>query len=187
MKLPDTIDRLRIVFYPAPVLRQRCQPVVDFDRQLDQLIQRMIHLLREAPGVGLAGPQVGVPARIFVCNHTGEPDDTAVWINPVLSDLRGSVEGEEGCLSLPGINIPKRRAQHAVISACDVTGQPIRAEADDLRARIWQHETDHLDGVLIIDNMSEAAELACRRTIQQLETDFRAPKKRRRPFTTAGH
>ena len=175
--VPKPIEKLRIVLYPHPALRQRCKPVERFDDELSALVDRMLVLMREGRGVGLAGPQVGVLLRLFVCNPTGEPGDAAVWVNPVLSGLEGSVEAEEGCLSLPNVNVPKRRAQTAVIEGFDVRGNPKRAQASDLLARIWQHETDHLDGILIIDAMSEAAELANRRTIRQLEADFEAARR----------
>lgn len=175
--MPKPVEKLRVVLYPHPALRKRCKPVERFDGELSALADRMLTLMREGRGVGLAGPQVGVLLRLFVCNPTGEPGDAAVWVNPVLSDLEGSVEAEEGCLSLPNINVPKRRAQKAVIEGFDVHGNPKRAQASDLLARIWQHETDHLDGILIIDAMSEAAELANRRTIRQLEADFSAARR----------
>lgn len=179
MKLPRTIDQLRIVFYPDPVLRESCRPVEAFDAQLAALAERMGFLFHEAAGVGLAAPQVGVAVRMFVCNPTGEPEDTRVWVNPELSDLEGSVEADEGCLSIPGVTVPKRRAERAVIQGFDLTGQPVRAEGTDLLARIWQHEIDHLNGVLVVDGMSEAAELANRKTLKQLEADYAAAARRR--------
>lgn len=166
------VEKLRIVHYPDLALRKRCQPVEQFDDQLTGLVNRMLFLMHEGSGVGLAAPQVGVPIRMFVCNHTGEPENDAVWINPVLSELEGAAEAEEGCLSLPGVTVMKRRATSAVIEAQDLTGNPVRVQAEDLQARIWQHETAHLDGILIIDGMSETAELANRRTIRQLESDY---------------
>ena len=174
MTLPDTIDRLRIVFYPDPALRQRCQPVAEFDDQLDQLIQRMIHLLREAPGVGLAGPQVGVPLRLFVCNPTAEPGHDMVCVNPKLSHLDGAQDASEGCLSLPGVTVTMRRAASVTLEACDVTGKPYAVASEGLLARIWQHECDHLAGRLIIDRMSETDEIANRRAIKQLKEDYAA-------------
>ncbi|NOT02566.1 MAG: peptide deformylase [Phycisphaerales bacterium] len=172
MRLPQPVDKLRIVMYPAAVLRKRCAPIKGFDDGLAELAQRMIALMHEARGVGLAAPQVGVSHRLFVCNATGQPDDDTVWVNPVLSDLEGSVEADEGCLSIPGVNVPKRRAARARLRGFDVHGRPSEATATELLARIWQHESDHLNGVLVIDGMSEAAELANRRAIKQLEADY---------------
>lgn len=178
MRLPQPIDKLRIVLYPAAVLRKRCAPIRVFDDALVGLAQRMVALMHEARGVGLAAPQVGVPQRLFVCNPTGEPGDDAVWVNPELSDLEGAVESDEGCLSIPGVHVPKRRAARVRLRGCDVYGRPVEATGADLQARIWQHETDHLNGVLVIDGMSETAELTNRRTLRQLEIDY---TKGRRP------
>lgn len=172
MEKPQPIDQLPIVFYPDPVLRKKCLTVEVFDEEVAALAERMLFLLHQANGIGLAAPQVGIPIRLFVCNPTGEPGDDGVWVNPVLSDLRGAVEAEEGCLSLPGVTVLRRRAAHVVIEGCDPAGRPKRADGSDLLGRVWQHEADHLDGRLIIDAMSESAELANRRAIQQLEADY---------------
>jgi peptide deformylase len=139
---PRPIEKLRIVLYPDPALRKKCKPVEQFDEELAALADRMLKLMRDAKGVGLAAPQVGVLLRMFVCNPTGEPGDDQVWFNPVLPNLEGMAEAEEGCLSLPNVNVPKRRAQRAVIEGYDAAGNPKRAEGSDLVARIWQHETD---------------------------------------------
>ncbi len=179
MRLPGAIEKLNIVLYPDPVLRERCTRIDTFDGQLAELVQRMEWLLHEAHGVGLAAPQVGVPIRLFLCNPTGEPDDTSVWINPVLSDLEGVVESEEGCLSIPGVTVPKRRAATLTIEGFDIEGKPQKAEVVDLAARVCQHENDHLDGVLIVDAMSEITELANRRMIQQLKADYKATMRRK--------
>lgn len=136
--------------------------------------------MREQRGVGLAGPQVGVLSRLFVCNPTGEPDDDRIWVNPVPVEMEGSSEADEGCLSIPGISVPKRRATRVIIEAQDIDGKTLRNEAVDLLARIWQHEIEHLDGRLVIDDMSEAAELNNRRIIKQLEADYASPPNHRR-------
>ncbi len=181
MKLPTSVDKLQIALYPDPVLRLVCKPVEAFDDQLAALVERMKHLLREAHGVGLAAPQVGVPIRLFICCPTGEDDDLTVWVNSQLSDMQGAEEGEEGCLSIPGVTVPKRRATQACIRGFDFAGNPISAEITGLTARVCQHESDHLDGVLVIDAMPELAELANRKTIKQLEADYAAAMRRRRP------
>jgi len=177
LKTPIPIDDLRIVLYPHPALRQRCRPVDDINGEVAALAQKMLELMHAANGVGLAAPQVGLALRLFVCNHTGQPPDDQVWINPVLVELEGVAEAEEGCLSLPNVNVLKRRAVNAVIEGFDQHGQGKRVLAAELPARIWQHETDHLDGVLIIDNMPPSAELANRRILRQLEADYAAAKK----------
>ena len=170
--IPENPSKLKIVHYPDPVLRKKCEPVEQFGPVLERFVDRMFELMRFDEGVGLAAPQVGVLARMFVCNYTGEPGDNKVYINPVLSQLEGAEEKEEGCLSLPEVYAMKRRATSAIISACDVQGQPFTEQVDGLLARIWQHETDHLGGQLIIDHMSTTDEIANRLAVKQLKESF---------------
>lgn len=125
----------------------------------------------------MAAPQVGLGLRLFVCNPTGEPADNLVVVNPEFTELTGSAELEEGCLSIPGVTVKKRRALHAQMRFFDVHGQVQERSGDDLLARIWQHEVDHLDGRLIIDNMSASDEIANRRAIKQLEEEHAAVRR----------
>jgi peptide deformylase len=162
----------RITVYPDPRLRQACAPVEEFDERTAALAKRMLELMTEGNGVGLAGPQAGICRRIFVANPTGEPGDDHVYINPELFDLTGSVEAEEGCLSLPDIRVNVRRARVCCIRAQDVTGKVFEQQGEGLIARIWQHETDHLDGRLIIDRMDSTDKIANRKKISQLEADY---------------
>ena len=180
MKLPKPVGELQIVSYPDPVLRKKCTPVETFDDELAALAERMCRLLHDASGLGLAAPQVGVTIRMFISNSGQEGEDNVMWVNPVLSDLEGAIESEEGCLSIPDVSIPKRRAVHAVLNAFDLTGKPIKAHASDLIARVWQHEVDHLNGVLVIDHMSDTVELANRRILRELEADYQAAQLRQK-------
>jgi len=163
----------RILYYPDPKLRRKCAPIKSFDESLAALASRMLELMKTHRGVGLAGPQVGVSRRIFVCHPTGEPGDDRVFINPQLVDLTGSVEAEEGCLSIPEVRVVVRRARQCKLEAFDLTGQPIETAAEDLLARIWQHEIDHLDGRLIIDRMNATDKVANKKLLAQLEADYR--------------
>lgn len=163
----------RIIVYPDPRLRKVCTPIREFDERTAALAQRMLELMRDGNGVGLAGPQTGVCRRIFVANPTGEPDDNQVLINPELLEMTGSVEGEEGCLSLPDIRVNVRRARVCRLRAQDVEGKTFEMEAEGLLARIWQHEIDHLDGRLIIDIMDPTDRIANRKKVAQLEADYR--------------
>ena len=172
--VPTQVAHLTIVRYPDPVLRTPCEPVSSFGPDLAALADRMIELMREVNGVGLAAPQLGVPIRMFVSNVTGEPGNDIVCVNPQFSELTGGVENEEGCLSLPGVTVTLRRATRAVICARTPTGESFQKTGEDLAARVWQHESDHLDGRLIIDNMSATDEIANRRALKQLETDRQA-------------
>lgn len=169
---PMTADpeKLEIVLYPHPALRGVAEPVGEIDDSIRAIVKKMIELMHEAPGVGLAAPQVGLPLRMFVANPTGEQGDDRVYINPQLVNPQGpNAPREEGCLSLPGINVEVRRPSAITIRATDEQGQPFEDSADDLLARIWQHEYDHLQGVLIIDNMSMIDRMANRRAIRELE------------------
>ncbi len=172
VRVPDAPERIRVVNFPDPTLRRRCAPVTEIDDAIRRLAARMIELMHAHKGVGLAAPQVGVPVRLFVCNPTAEPGRDSVLINPHLSDPEGVEEREEGCLSLPEVTVSMRRAQRISIESTDLEGRTTTAVAEGLLARIWQHECDHLDGRLIIDNMSEADEIANRRMIRQLKADY---------------
>ncbi len=164
---------LRIVHYPAAILRQRASEVAAVTDEVRAVAERMLVLMHEAPGVGLAAPQVGLPWRMFVANPTGDPDDNAIYVNPVLTDpARELADQEEGCLSLPDIRGVIRRPVSIAIRALDLDGGEIEAQSDGLPARIWQHETDHLDGVLIIQRMTAVDRMANRRALKSLESDF---------------
>jgi len=165
---------LTILIYPDPRLRKPCRPVRDFDEHLRALAQRMLELMHEASGVGLAAAQVGVPKRLFVMNATGEADDDQVFVNPVLVDKQGQRETEEGCLSIPEVRVQVRRAYRCRLRARTLDGEPVELEGEDLVARIWQHEVDHLDGKLIIDRMGPSDEIATRKLLRDLEARYRA-------------
>ena len=160
---------LTIIHYPDPRLRKVSEPVTQFGEPLKALAARMLQLMREARGVGLAAPQVGLNIRLFVMNPSGEPGDDHAYVNPVLTDAEGEEEGEEGCLSLPQINAKVWRSMKLRMTAQDVDGNPIEQVADGYVARIWQHETDHLNGQMIIDRMGPVAKLAARRALKELQ------------------
>ena len=170
--MPVPVEQLRIVHYPATVLRKKARPVEAVTDEVRAVAQRMIELMHEARGVGLAAPQVGLDWRMFVADPTGGDDPAAsrVFINPVLSEpSRETHTREEGCLSLPGVNGDITRPLGITVRALDEQGQPFELTSNDLSARIWQHETDHLDGVLIIDKMPPTDRLANKRAIRELE------------------
>ncbi len=169
--MPGTteVDKLHIIHYPDPRLRKKCAPVTEFGDDLHALVKRMLELMETGKGVGLAAAQVGVLKQLFVMNETGEPGDEQVVVNPTIHQPHGSAEGEEGCLSLPGINVKVRRAQRCTVRGQDLQGNDIEFEAKDLLARICQHETDHLNGIMIIDRMGPADRIATRKTLKALE------------------
>jgi peptide deformylase len=137
--------------YPDPVLRMQAREVESFDGDLDSLVERMRHLLRDANGIGLAATQVGVLRRVFLFLPDPEQDAVAL-VNPRIverSDER--VSDDEGCLSLQGVVVPVERDERVTVEATDPEGNEVRFELEGLPARIAQHELDHLDGVLILD------------------------------------
>lgn len=144
---------LRIRTFGDPVLRQKAPEAGSVGELHRRLARDMIDTMREAPGVGLAGPQVGVLERIFVWEVAG---DHGAVIDPVIVERsREVVVEEEGCLSLPGLYYPVERAAHVVVEGSDENGSPVRLEANDLLSRVCQHEIDHLDGVLFIDRLPD--------------------------------
>ena len=163
--------RRAIVHYPDPVLRQRARPVARVDEGVRELVQEMFAIMAEEEGIGLAAPQVGESLRIFVTGpHAEGGHEPRAYINPVLSGFQGELEvHDEGCLSLPGIRGDIRRQPHAVIEALDLEGKPFRLESSDFIARVWQHEFDHLEGILIIDRMTALDRLRVRRAVKELE------------------
>jgi peptide deformylase len=173
------MDRaLRIIRYPDPRLRKPSVPVEVFDADLKALATRMLELMREAKGVGLAAPQVGINRRLFVMCHSGKSEDDRVYVNPVLSEPEGEDEAEEGCLSLPEINIPVWRSTRLRIQARDLDGNPIDQTESGYIARIWQHETDHLDGILLLDKMTPIQKLSMRRQIRDMEQAFESQRRK---------
>ena len=149
---------MQIVPYPHPALAMKSAEIKQIDASLKKTISRMFELMYEANGIGLAANQVGLPLRFFVINLGGRPeeaDEEFVFINPVITKRRGSAVAEEGCLSLPGLYGDVRRPEAVVIEAFDLNGEPFQMELDELPARVVQHESDHLDGVMFTDRMRE--------------------------------
>jgi peptide deformylase len=143
--------------YPDPVLRMRANEVEDFDDDLRHLVERMIGLMQDANGVGLAGTQTGVLRRVFVFQTDPEEEPRAL-VNPVIVDRsEETVSDDEGCLSLIGLSVPVERALRVTVEAKDETGANVRLELEEHPARVVQHELDHLDGVLIIDRTTPEA------------------------------
>ena len=140
-----------IRLFGDPILRTPAAPVTDFDKELRTLVRDLTDTMLEAPGVGLAAPQIGVSARVFTY-HIGEAEPGHL-VNPVLQLSEQEQDGEEGCLSVPGLTFDCTRAWRVVARGFDMYGEPVTLEGTDLLARCVQHETDHLDGVLFIDRL----------------------------------
>lgn len=142
--------------YPDPVLRMNAPEVVDFDEDLERLVERMKRLMRDAYGLGLAANQVGILRRVFVFQAAEEAEDVAALVNPRIVERSEEVDtDEEGCLSIQGIRVPVERNLSVTIEGLDPEGGQARYELDGLAARVAQHELDHLDGKLILDRTDE--------------------------------
>jgi peptide deformylase len=165
---------LRIVNFPHPALRWKSRPIKRVDAELRTLIGEMFDLMYEAKGVGLAANQVALPLRLFVANLEAErgKGEELVFLNPVIRLPKGTSEAEEGCLSLPGLYGPVKRPKQVRLHAYNLQGEEIQADIKGMLARVVQHETDHLDGVLFIDRLDELslAELAPK--IRDLEKSY---------------
>jgi peptide deformylase len=143
--------------YPDPALRMRAREVTSFDDDLAHLLGRMTALMRDANGVGLAATQVGILRRVFVFQSDPDADPQAV-VNPRIVQQSDEVEtAEEGCLSIQGVRPPVERALRVTLEGQDAAGVDLRLELENLRARVAQHELDHLDGVLILDRTTPEA------------------------------
>jgi peptide deformylase len=143
---------LPIRTFGDPVLREPARPVESFDAALRRLADDMIAAMHEAPGVGLAAPQVGRPLRLIVFD-LGDEAGARALANPVLLNEWGEQIQEEGCLSLPGLYYPVRRALRVMAEGYDLDGNAVTIEAEELLSRVLQHEVDHLNGVLFIDRL----------------------------------
>lgn len=164
------MSRREIRLLGDPVLRQRAVEVTHFDRPLRRLAKDMAETMREAGGVGLAAPQVGVGLRVLTYRVTdldGEVREGHV-VNPVLSVLGDEDQvGPEGCLSIPDLVLPVRRRMHVVVRGLDVYGEPLEVRGEELLARCLQHETDHLDGILFLDHLEPALREAALRALAE--------------------
>lgn len=158
--------------YPDPILRQRARDVEEIDKDLRKLAEQMLETMYASHGVGLAAPQVGVNLRVVVLNPTGEKEDERILINPQVVESRGAMEGEEGCLSFPGVSGLVRRSAHIVVVSYDLAGNEMRITADDFIARVLQHEIDHVEGTLFVDRMTPESRIAIRDALKSLEQSF---------------
>jgi peptide deformylase len=138
----------QIRLFGDPVLTQRSAEVTDIDGSLSRLVSDMVETMHEAHGLGLAAPQVGVQKRLFV--YQMEDREPVAIVNPTIAESRGEWEYEEGCLSIPGLFFPIVRPKEIHLTGWDLEGNEISIEADELEARCFQHELDHLDGRLLI-------------------------------------
>lgn len=167
---------MQVINYPHPTLRHVSKPLKRVDADLRKIVAEMFELMYEHRGVGLAANQVDLPYRLFIVNPQADPEakeEEQVFINPVLSGAKGSVEGEEGCLSIPNVYGDVVRAERIKVNAYTLAGEEISIEVSELLARVIQHETDHLDGRLFVDRLSETGKMSVRDALEELDVEFR--------------
>jgi peptide deformylase len=176
---------MELVYYPDPRLRDVSKKIATVDQDLLDAVPQMFEIMYKARGIGLAGPQAGLGRRIVVANLTGDPknkDGEQIFINPEIVDRSGELREEEGCLSLPGMAAQVLRAEKVLVRYKDLKGKVVEREAEMLESRLFQHEIDHLDGILIVDKMTPADRKQWTALIKELEEDFKANRKpKRRP------
>ena len=165
-------SKCTITRYPTPVLLGRARPVEVFDDCLRVLAERMMDIMVETGGVGLAGPQAGVNLRIFVASIDGTKENARVYINPTIKVEGPLVTNEEGCLSLPGLSGKIKRYDMCTVTAQDLDGNEFTEAGEGLQARIYQHEHDHLEGRMIKDRLGTAAKIRAKRRLKQLEEEY---------------
>jgi peptide deformylase len=157
---------LKVRRYGDPVLRRRARPVEAVTRETRALVNDMIDTMYDEVGIGLAAPQVGISLRLMVVGDE-EGRGVQALVNPAITAQGGKVTAEEGCLSLPGVFAPVTRAEWVTLEAQDLDGQPVSMTARGLRARVFQHEIDHLDGVLFIDRLEPVIRDRIKRRIKK--------------------
>ena len=155
-----------IRLFGDPILRTPAAEVVDFDAELRRLVDDLTDTMLDAPGAGLAAPQLGIGLRVFTWSVEGE---VGHLVNPVLDLSEEQQDGPEGCLSIPGLSIDCKRALSVVAKGFDQHGEPVVIEGSELLARAIQHETDHLDGVLFVDRMDQATRKLAMKAVREAE------------------
>ena len=173
-----------IRLFGDPILRKPAIEVVEFDAELRQLVTDLTDTMLDAPGAGLAAPQIGVGLRVFTWNVDCE---VGHLVNPVLQLSEETQDGPEGCLSLPELTYDCLRALSVVATGFDMHGEPVTIQGSELLARAIQHETDHLDGILFIDRLDDTGRKAAMREIRESEWfGLEKPTVRISPHATGG-
>ena len=162
---------LKLVTWPNPILEAPADPVTKFNGNLKKLVDDMFETMYAAPGVGLAAVQVGVPKRLFVMDCSGgkDPAQRIAMINPEVVGIEGKQDGDEGCLSFPGIYFSVQRNLRAIVRAHDVDGNEFELDGTELAARCMLHETDHCDGIVFLDRMTPLKREIVKRRIKKLQ------------------
>jgi len=145
---------LRILTYPDPILRKKAKPVDIVDGRIEKLVEDMAETMYAAPGIGLAASQVGESLRVIIVDLARNREGMIAMINPEIIFSEGECDEEEGCLSVPDFKETIRRRKKIIVSGLDINGKKIQIQAEDLLSAAFQHEIDHLDGILVIDRIS---------------------------------
>jgi peptide deformylase len=173
---------MQIFKYPHPALRHKAEPVTALSKEIELLAGGMLELMYKHEGLGLAAPQVAAPVRLLVMNFAADPaqkDKEFVAINPVIVELsKAIVEDREGCLSFPDLYAKVRRAKRVKVQAYNLKGELYEMTCEDLPARVWQHEIDHLDGTLFIDKMGLVGRMNSKKYLKQFEEEYLAAQKK---------
>lgn len=166
-------DKCCLTHYPAPVLAKAAKEVEEVNDEIRRLADKMIDMMIESHGVGLAGPQAGVNLRIFIFSIDGMRESAKVYINPEIEVSGGFETVDEGCLSLPEVFAKVKRYKQCTITATDLEGNRFTEAAQGLQIRGFQHEYDHLEGMLIKDRMSQVALIGARKQLKKLREDYK--------------
>ena len=173
---------MQIVKYPHPALRHKAEPVTALSKEIELLVGGMLELMYKHEGLGLAAPQVAAPVRVLVMNFAADPnkkDHEFVAINPVIVEAsKQIIDDREGCLSFPDLYAKVRRAKKVKVQAYNLKGELYEMTCEDLPARVWQHEIDHLDGTLFIDKMGMVGRMNSKKYLKQFEDEYYEAQKK---------
>jgi len=157
---------LKVRRYGDPILRVKAKPVGQVTPEIRRIAADMVDTMYDEVGIGLAAPQVGIPLRLMIVSDE-ESRAARVLVNPIITDSGGEITAEEGCLSIPGIFAPITRAEWVQLEAQDLDGNPVSLHGRGLTARVFQHELDHLDGILFIDRLDPVMRDRIKRKIKK--------------------
>jgi peptide deformylase len=172
---------LELLYYPDPRLYTVAKPIKRIDSNLREIASQMLRVMYAEHGIGLAGPQVGIDRRIIVVNPTGQQEDERVFLNPEILKKARESKQEEGCLSIPEVMVHIMRAEWIVVRAMGLDGTKQTMEVEGVYAKIFQHEIDHLDGILILDKMSPAERLQYAPVLRKLRDTYRSARRKKAP------
>jgi peptide deformylase len=173
---------MELVYYPDPRLREVSKKILKIDDEIRQAVPLMFDIMYRARGIGLAGPQAGLGRRVIVANLSGDRENAEaerVFINPEILEKRGEKREEEGCLSLPGLAPLITRAEAVRVRYTTLEGELVERDVEDLEAKLFQHEIDHLDGILLVDKMTAADKRQWAPLLRELEEEYEAGLKKK--------